>query len=106
MAESDLSREALTRIIAERHVNRVGGVLQALRESGGGAITVSEEGILSDMRAVASLEGMFVCPEGAALSAALRKLLKADAISADDSILLLNTGSGLKYLDMIREREL
>ena len=77
-------------------------ILQALRESGGGAITVSEEEILSDMRAVASLEGMFVCPEGAALSAALRKLLKADAISADDSILLLNTGSGLKYLDMIR----
>ena len=77
-------------------------ILQALRESNGGAITVSEEEILSDMRAVASLEGMFVCPEGAALSAALRKLLKADAISADDSILLLNTGSGLKYLDMIR----
>ena len=44
-------------------------ILQALRESGGGAITVSEEEILSDMRAVASLEGMFVCPEGAALSA-------------------------------------
>ena len=77
-------------------------ILQALRESGGGAITVSEEEILSDMRVVASLEGMFVCPEGAALSAALRKLLKADTISADESILLLNTGSGLKYLDMIR----
>ena len=77
-------------------------ILQALRESGGGAITVSEEEILSDMRAVASLEGMFVCPEGAALSAALRKLLANNTLSPDDSILLLNTGSGLKYLDMIR----
>ena len=77
-------------------------ILQALRESGGGAITVSEEEILSDMRAVASLEGMFVCPEGAALSAALRKLLADGTLSSDESILLLNTGSGLKYLDMIR----
>ena len=77
-------------------------ILQALRESGGGAITVSEEEILFDMRAVASLEGMFVCPEGAALSAALRKLLDNDTLSPDESILLLNTGSGLKYLDMIR----
>ena len=77
-------------------------ILQALRESGGGAITVSEEEILSDLRAVASLEGMFVCPEGAALSAALRKLLVDGTLSPDESILLLNTGSGLKYLDMIR----
>ena len=77
-------------------------ILQALRESGGGAITVSEEEILSDMRAVASLEGMFICPEGAAIVAALRKLLADGTLSPDESILLLNTGSGLKYLDMIR----
>ena len=77
-------------------------ILQAIRESGGGAITVSEDEILTDLRAVASLEGMFVCPEGAALSAALRKLLANGALSPDESILLLNTGSGLKYLDMIR----
>ena len=77
-------------------------ILQSLRESGGGAITVSEDEILSDLRAVASLEGMFICPEGAAIVAALRKLLADGTISPDESILLLNTGSGLKYLDMIR----
>ena len=77
-------------------------ILQALRDSGGGAVTVSEDEILFDLRAVASLEGMFVCPEGAALSAALRKLVADDTLSPDESILLLNTGSGLKYLDMIR----
>ena len=77
-------------------------ILQSLRESGGGAITVSEEEILSDLRAVASLEGMFICPEGAAIVAALRKLLADGTLSPDESILLLNTGSGLKYLDMIR----
>ena len=77
-------------------------ILQSLRESGGGAITVSEDEILSDLRAVASLEGMFICPEGAAIVAALRKLLADGTLSPDESILLLNTGSGLKYLDMIR----
>ena len=77
-------------------------ILQSLRESGGGAITVSEAEILSDLRAVASLEGMFICPEGAAIVAALRKLLADGTLSPDESILLLNTGSGLKYLDMIR----
>ena len=77
-------------------------ILQSLRESGGGAITVSEKEILSDLRAVASLEGMFICPEGAAIVAALRKLLANGTLSPDESILLLNTGSGLKYLDMIR----
>ena len=77
-------------------------ILQSLRESGGGAITVSENEILSDLRAVASLEGMFICPEGAAIVAALRKLLADGTLSPDESILLLNTGSGLKYLDMIR----
>ena len=79
-------------------------ILQSLRESGGGAITVSENEILSDLRAVASLEGMFICPEGAAIVAALRKLLANGTLSPDESILLLNTGSGLKYLDMIRNR--
>ena len=78
-------------------------ILQALRESGGGALTVTDAEILADMRAVASLEGIFVCPEGAAIAAALRRLIADGALSSDESILLLNTGSGLKYLDMIRQ---
>ncbi len=77
-------------------------ILQALRESGGGALTVSEEEMFAEMKVVASLEGIFVCPEGAAITAALRKLISAGTLSPDQSILLLNTGSGLKYLDMIR----
>ena len=78
-------------------------ILQALRESGGGALTVSEEEMLAEMRVIASLEGIFVCPEGAAIGAALRKLIAAETLSPAESILLLNTGSGLKYLDMIRD---
>ncbi len=77
-------------------------ILQALRESGGGVETVSDDEILVNMKRVGALEGMFVCPEGAALVAALEKLLAAGTIDPQEKILLLNTGSGLKYLDMIR----
>ena len=76
-------------------------ILRALRESGGGAITVSDEEILSWMGRVASLEGIFVCPEGAATAAAVPKLLARGDLSAGETVLLLNTGSGLKNLELV-----
>ncbi|MDA0769174.1 MAG: threonine synthase [Chloroflexi bacterium] len=76
-------------------------ILQALRDSDGGAETVTDAEILTNLKRVGHLEGMFICPEGAALVAALEKLLAAGTLSPDENILLLNTGSGLKYLDMI-----
>ena len=53
------------------------------------------------MSRVARLEGMFICPEGAATAAALEKLLASGQLGADERILLLNTGSGLKYLEVV-----
>lgn len=76
-------------------------ILRAIRESDGGALTVTDDEIRHYMRLVASLEGMFICPEGAATVVALNKLLVAGDLSVDDNILLLNTGSGLKYLDVM-----
>ncbi len=76
-------------------------ILRALRESSGGAVTVTDDEIRWYMKQIASLEGMFVCPEGAATAAALSKLLASQELSPDDNILLLNTGAGLKYLDML-----
>ena len=76
-------------------------ILQALRDSGGGALTVSDEEILAYMKEVASLEGIFMCPEGAATVAGLNKLLSSGTLSPDESILILNTGSGLKYLELL-----
>ena len=76
-------------------------ILRALRESGGGAMTVTDDEILSYMRRVSSLEGIFVCPEGAATAAALEHLLSDGTLSPDDAILLLNTGSGLKNLELL-----
>jgi threonine synthase len=44
---------------------------------------------------------MFVCPEGAATVAALGKLLEGGELSRGESVLLMNTGSGLKYLELL-----
>ena len=76
-------------------------ILGAIRESGGGALTVSDDEIRDYMRRVARLEGMFICPEGAATAAATEKLLASGDLGAEERILLLNTGSGLKYLDVV-----
>ena len=76
-------------------------ILQALRESCGGGVTVSDDETLEHMRLVHSLEGVFVCPEGAATAAGARKLIGDGTLSPDDTVLLLNTGSGLKYLELV-----
>ena len=76
-------------------------ILRVLREGQGGAITVTDQEMLDYVRTIASLEGVFVCPEGAATAAAAAKLLADGTLSADDRVLLLNTGSGLKNLELI-----
>ena len=80
-------------------------ILRALRESSGGAVTVSDDEIRWYMKQVASLEGMFICPEGAATAAGLSKLLAGQELSPDDNILLLNTGAGVKYLELLESVE-
>jgi threonine synthase len=76
-------------------------ILQVLRESGGTALTVTDEECLTAVRDMASSEGILPCPEGAATLAALRKLLAEQLVSPTERIVLLNTGSGFKYLDVL-----
>jgi threonine synthase len=74
-------------------------MLKILRESNGGAITVDDDEMIRVTREVGSTEGLFVAPEGAACFAALKSLLAAEKISADERVVIFNTGSGIKYLD-------
>ena len=74
-------------------------MLDALRKSGGGAIAVSDEEMITSVREAGRAEGVFTAPEGAACYAALKALLAAGTIRTDESIVLFNTGSGLKYLE-------
>lgn len=73
-------------------------VMAALYESQGTAIAVSDEALLEGVRTLGKLEGIFAAPEGGALVAALPPLLHSGWLSAHETVLLLNTGSGLKYL--------
>lgn len=76
-------------------------ILKSLHESGGSAIAVSDREILADMKLTASMEGMLFCPEGAATVSAARRLLETGIIHPENSVLLFNTGSGYKYLEVL-----
>ena len=76
-------------------------ILNAIRESGGCALTVSDAEMADMTNIIGSLEGFFVCPEGAATACGAQKLSQYGLIDTEETTLLLNTGSGLKYLDML-----
>lgn len=74
-------------------------VLEAIRETHGCAIAVEDEEILNWQRRLAKDEGLFICPEGAATAAAAAQLLQQGWIRPNERVVLLNTGTGLKYPD-------
>jgi threonine synthase len=74
-------------------------ILDALRASGGTAVAVSDEELLSAVGEIGAAEGLFVAPEGAACVPALRKMIEAGEVDADERVVLFNTGAGVKYLE-------
>ncbi len=75
--------------------------LQIIRESHGGVRVVEDKDVFSDMKKMAELEGEFICPEGASTLTALKQLKDTGCVDKDDRIVLLNTGTGLKYLEYV-----
>jgi threonine synthase len=80
-------------------------ILDILKKSGGLAIAASDAEILEATRHWAKVEGIFAAPEGAASLVAYQKLLASDFFSPDDTVVLFNTGSGLKYLDVLDTKD-
>jgi threonine synthase len=76
-------------------------ILAAVRATGGTAIAVSDADLLAEQHRVAELEGVFICPEGGACLAAARQLRSAGWIAAGEQVVVLNTGSGLKYPETV-----
>src|SRR5215475_12085470 len=72
-------------------------MLRILRETGGEALAVSERAIEDAQRLLAGLEGVWTAPEGAALVAALAMLRDAGGLSPDARVVLVLTGTGIKY---------
>lgn len=79
-------------------------VLEAVRESGGTAISISDEEMLDAGVLLAECEGIFAAPEGGACVAAVKQLLKTGFLKSDERIVIYNTGSGLKYLEAYATR--
>jgi len=77
-------------------------VLEAIYKTQGCAVAVTDDRILQAENLLASREGAFVCPEGAATLSAAQKLLEAGWIDPSETVVLLNTGSGLKYPETVQ----
>jgi len=60
-------------------------------------VAIDDETILNELRNVATAEGAFVCPEGAVVFAAARKLRESGWIREGEWVVVLNTGTGIKY---------
>ena len=78
-------------------------ILDIVRESGGQAIASTDEEILASILDYARHEGLFLSPEGAAATAAYERLLVSGDLKPTDTVVLFNTGAGLKYTDVTAE---
>ena len=76
-------------------------ILDALYASGGTAVAVPDGELLADLRAFGADEGLLLCPEGAACLTATRRLRTSGWLGDGDQVVILNTGSGLKYPDTV-----
>jgi threonine synthase len=76
-------------------------MLRALRESNGTALSVDDAEMLAEIPRIGRAEGVFFCPEAAACVVALRRLRQQHWIKPDDTVVIFNTASGLKYLDVL-----
>ncbi|MBI4488733.1 MAG: threonine synthase [Deltaproteobacteria bacterium] len=79
-------------------------MLEVIRESRGTALSVSDQEMVAGIDQVGPLEGLFFCPEGGAGVAALRRLVQQGWIKPTETVLIFNTASGLKYVDVLPGR--
>lgn len=76
-------------------------ILDVIRKTGGIAIEVAEEEIVQERAGTVRRDGLHVCPEGAAALAGARKLRGMGWLQGDETVLVMNTGSGLKYVEQV-----
>jgi threonine synthase len=74
-------------------------ILDAIRASGGTAIAVSDSELIAAVAEIGAATGIFSAPEGAACLPALRKVIDEGSVAEGETVVLFNTGSGIKYLE-------
>lgn len=75
-------------------------MLKAIRDSGGCALSVTDEELMASASKMAAAVGSFPAPEGAATLSALEKLIAQNLVNERDRVVLFNTGTGLKYIEL------
>jgi len=80
-------------------------ILDILQKSSGTAVAATDAEIMSSLRHWSEVEGIFAAPEGAASLTAYTKLLASGFFKPQETVVLFNTGSGLKYLDVIEAQK-
>jgi threonine synthase len=76
-------------------------ILRAIRESGGTALSVSDQSMVAGMLAIGKHAGVSAAPEGGAALVAIERLVAGGSIKPHESVILFNTGGALKYLDVL-----
>ena len=76
-------------------------ILDAVRASGGCAVSVDESQIRGWMRTAMSQEGIAVCPEAAACVGAIERLTRSGWLKSDERVVIFNTGAAQKYVEAI-----
>ena len=74
-------------------------ILDAVRQSGGVALSVSDKELLDAVGEIGALEGLFVAPEGGACLPALKSLIAKKLVDPGETVVLFNTGAGIKYME-------
>jgi threonine synthase len=76
-------------------------ILDAIRASGGTAVAVTDDELIAAVGEIGGTTGIFAAPEGAACLPALRKLIADGSVNDHETVVLFNTGSGIKYIDAL-----
>ena len=79
-------------------------ILEIVRASGGVALALTDDQIFASLRDWGAHEGLLLSPEGAAATAAYDHLRETGFLTAEDRVVLFNTGSGSKYTDVLAAR--
>ena len=78
-------------------------IIDSVLESKGTALKINDKEMISGVNKMSSMEGIFCAPEGGSILSATIKLIDSNFIKPNESVLLLNTGSGYKYLEELAE---
>ena len=78
-------------------------IIDSVLESKGTALKINDKEMISGVNKMSSMEGIFCAPEGGSILSAAIKLIDSNFIKPNESVLLLNTGSGYKYLEELAE---